>query len=265
MCDNASNNDTVVSELEMLMPDAVSGSHTRIRCICHIFNLVVKVTGLFPSSFGLLLSNSFQAILSQFRQAKSRICDATDDSREEEDSDEEGQDEGEDEEGENMEEESDDELDPDREASDKLEIRDIGWTVDRIQKVSTADVLLGRSAVSKVTNTSPLGVHALTCRYCQISKLATRIARSLLMTDDLAECCKKAGIASTTIKRPVPTRWNSVAEMLRSAIQLRIPLDKLVLIDRHNTNAKSRIKKFKLKKEEWDLLVQLEPILVVST
>jgi hypothetical protein len=217
VCDNASNNDTAVSELEMLMPDAVGGSHTRIQCICHIFNLVVKVNGLLPSSFELL-PNWFQAILSQFRQPKSHICVATDDSREEEDSDEDVQDKEEDEEGEHMEEESDDDLDPDHEASDELEIRDIGWTVDRIQKVSMADVLLGRSAVSRVMNTSPFGVHALTCHYPQISKLATRIAHSPLMTDDLAECCKKAGIASTTIKHPVPTRWNSVAEMLRSAI-----------------------------------------------
>lgn len=43
MCDNASNNDTTVSELEYLIPDSPSGSHTRIRCVCHILNLVVKV------------------------------------------------------------------------------------------------------------------------------------------------------------------------------------------------------------------------------
>ena len=223
--------------------------------------------GKYRFKFSILafLTNSFQAILSQFRQAKRRSCDATADSREEEDGDEEIEDEEDeaDEEDENAEEESDDELDPDREARDELEIEEIGREVDRIQKATVADVLLGQSAMSKVMNTSP----NCTCteRHYQISKLATRIAHSPLMTDDLAECCKKAGIASKTIKRPVPTRWNSVAEMLWSAIQLCTPLNKLVLIDWHNTNAKSRIKKFKLKKEEWDLLMQLEPILVVSS
>jgi hypothetical protein len=42
-CNNASNNDTMLAELEFLIPDGVSGVHTRIHCICHIINLVVKV------------------------------------------------------------------------------------------------------------------------------------------------------------------------------------------------------------------------------
>lgn len=84
-----------------------------------------------------------------------------------------------------------------------------------------------------------------------------------MMSEDLAECCKKTDVAPKTIKRSVPTRWNSVAEMLRSAIHLHPALDKLVLLDRHNTNVKSRLKQYKLKKDEWDVLSQLEPILVV--
>ena len=42
-CDNASNNDTMLAELEFLIPNGVYGIHTRICCICHIINLVVKV------------------------------------------------------------------------------------------------------------------------------------------------------------------------------------------------------------------------------
>lgn len=41
--DNASNNDTMLAELETLM-EGNHGVHTWIHCICHIFNLVVKVT-----------------------------------------------------------------------------------------------------------------------------------------------------------------------------------------------------------------------------
>lgn len=42
--DNASNNDTMLDELDVVLPEgSVGGSVTRVRCICHIFNLVVKV------------------------------------------------------------------------------------------------------------------------------------------------------------------------------------------------------------------------------
>jgi hypothetical protein len=40
--DNASNNNTLVEELEDLL-EGYEGSSTRIRCFAHILNLVVKV------------------------------------------------------------------------------------------------------------------------------------------------------------------------------------------------------------------------------
>ena len=40
--DNASNNDTMVSELAELLP-GFQGHAARTRCACHVFNLVVKV------------------------------------------------------------------------------------------------------------------------------------------------------------------------------------------------------------------------------
>ena len=42
VADNASNNDTMVASLETMLAGP-AGSHTRVRCICHIFNLCVKV------------------------------------------------------------------------------------------------------------------------------------------------------------------------------------------------------------------------------
>ncbi len=45
--DNTSNNDTMISALETLLPGP-AGQHTRIRCMCHILNLVVKVCGVYP-------------------------------------------------------------------------------------------------------------------------------------------------------------------------------------------------------------------------
>lgn len=41
--DNASNNNTLVDELEDLL-DGFQGSVSRIRCFAHILNLVVKVS-----------------------------------------------------------------------------------------------------------------------------------------------------------------------------------------------------------------------------
>ena len=73
----------------------------------------------------------------------------------------------------------------------------------------------------------------------------------------------KLKIPSRQVIRSVPTRWNSVAEMVKRALELRKALDKLVELDRHNTVAKTRLRRFKLKTDEWDLLVQLQPLLVV--
>ena len=46
-CDNASNNDMMLSALEALNLESMSSVHTCIQCICHILNLVVKVSHLF--------------------------------------------------------------------------------------------------------------------------------------------------------------------------------------------------------------------------
>lgn len=62
----------------------------------------------------------------------------------------------------------------------------------------------------------------------------------------------------------VPTRWNSVAETLRRSLYLRLALEKLIVLERHNTDKSARLKRFKLRKEEWELLTQLEPILSVN-
>jgi hypothetical protein len=51
--------------------------------------------------------------------------------------------------------------------------------------------------------------------------------------------------------------------MLSSAIYLREPLDALVMIDKHNTSAKTALRRLKLSKKEWEILVDLEPLLAV--
>jgi hypothetical protein len=75
--------------------------------------------------------------------------------------------------------------------------------------------------------------------------------------------CIKLKIPPKQVVRSVPTHWNSVAEMVKCALEIRKALDKLVDMERHNVVAKTRLRRFKLKSEEWELLVQLRPLLVV--
>jgi hypothetical protein len=51
--------------------------------------------------------------------------------------------------------------------------------------------------------------------------------------------------------------------MIESALYLRVPLDKLVEMERHNTIAKTRLRKLKILEKEWDILSQLTKVLSV--
>jgi hypothetical protein len=64
--------------------------------------------------------------------------------------------------------------------------------------------------------------------------------------------------------RAVATRWNTVAELIGRVLQLREGLQVLVSLEQHNKSARGvRLKRFKLSKQEWDLLSQLHPLLDV--
>jgi len=98
-----------------------------------------------------------------------------------------------------------------------------------------------------------------------MTKLAKRIFHSSLLREDLAASCARVRIEPKLIKRSVPTRWNSVAEMIESALHLRAALDRLVEMDRHNTVAKTRLRKLKILTKEWEVLSQLTKILSVCS
>lgn len=220
--DNASNNDTMLAELETLM-EGSHGVHSRIRCICHVFNLAVK------------------AMLSQFSQTKTAAGtdigegDFTDDDMDElfDDAD-----------VEDNEEPEEDELDLDRESSDQLEIEQLAREVEKTHRLSNAQIKHGKFSVTKIT------------------QLTKRIFHSPVLREDLNALCIKHKVPSKQVVRSVPTRWNSVAEMVKRALELRKALDKLVDMDRHNAVAKTRLRRFKLQPDEWELLVQLRPLLV---
>jgi hypothetical protein len=70
-CDNALNNDTMLSALEALNPESMSGVHTCIWRICHILNLVVKVSSWFKLDCIRVLTLSLIGhLVTVFHQAK---------------------------------------------------------------------------------------------------------------------------------------------------------------------------------------------------
>ena len=97
----------------------------------------------------------------------------------------------------------------------------------------------------------------------QLQGLVKRIFHSPVLTDDLADLCHAKGIKAKKVVRCVPTRWNSVTMMLKRAVYLRKALDKLVVQPRHNTSRSAQLERFKLSNAEWDVLLQLLPILEV--
>lgn len=97
----------------------------------------------------------------------------------------------------------------------------------------------------------------------QVKQLTKRVFHSPTLREDLQACCIKSKIEPKQVIRPVATWWNTVADMLKRALDLRKALDRLVDIDRHNSVAKTRLKRFKLKSDEWEFLHQLRPLLSV--
>ena len=52
--------------------------------------------------------------------------------------------------------------------------------------------------------------------------------------------------------------------MVKRTLELCKALDKLVEMDWHNAVAKTHLRRFRLQPDEWELLVQLRPLLIVS-
>jgi hypothetical protein len=69
-------------------------------------------------------------------------------------------------------------------------------------------------------------------------------------------------VAPQILNRPVATRWNSLIPVVRQALLLQVPLERLCLSQRHN-NRKGQLRDFLPKEIEWALLIQLCPLLEV--
>ena len=64
--------------------------------------------------------------------------------------------------------------------------------------------------------------------------------------------------------RDIPTRWNSTAELIGRALELREPLKLLVIMQEYNKPHGVRLQRFQLSDLEWRLLKQLFSLLDVS-
>jgi uncharacterized protein YukE len=61
----------------------------------------------------------------------------------------------------------------------------------------------------------------------------------------------------------VVRQWNSTAELLARALELRKALNMLVNSEQHNRARSAGLQQFKLLSDEWELLKQLWPLLEV--
>ncbi|KAJ7883852.1 hypothetical protein B0H14DRAFT_2564624 [Mycena olivaceomarginata] len=172
VADNASNNNTLVSELKYLLP-SYRGSITRVRCVAHILNLVVK------------------AILSKFSQSKgkAKIQPSVADVENEEEPDLEPDLEDSDDEEDNISEPEDsaDEIEPAVEDNDNARIDEVIEEIDadpnrRVPALTAQEIKLGRYSVAKLRNLAKKIVHSPTIKadlqaVCTRSKVTPRLMR----------------------------------------------------------------------------------------
>jgi hypothetical protein len=97
----------------------------------------------------------------------------------------------------------------------------------------------------------------------QLRTLANKIVNSPTIKEDLESSCHEAQITVKLMIRDVSTRWNSTAELVQRALELKDALKILVVKAAHNKPRGVRLARFILSEEEWVLLKQLSPLLEV--
>jgi hypothetical protein len=98
----------------------------------------------------------------------------------------------------------------------------------------------------------------------QLTNLGKKIFNSPTLREDLKACCERSKVKPKLMIRAVATRWNTMAELIGRAVKLREPLNLLVNLEQHNRGSRGVcLLRFKLSKQEWELLSQLYPLLEV--
>ena len=97
----------------------------------------------------------------------------------------------------------------------------------------------------------------------QLRNLANKIVNSPTLKEDLDVSCEDASIPTKQMVRDVSTRWNSTAELIQRALELKGALNILVIKAEHNRPRGVRLQRFRLSQSEWALLAELSPLLEV--
>ena len=77
--------------------------------------------------------------------------------------------------------------------------------------------------------------------------------------------CKSHDIVPQVLVRSVPTRWNSVTEMIERAVKLWPVISELCKLPEFNKRTGIRLRRFILSDEEWVLLESVQPLLSVCS
>lgn len=108
---------------------------------------------------------------------------------------------------------------------------------------------MGRSAVQKIL------------------KLGQRCARKGPMQKSLALHCKRHNMKPLKMVKCVPTRWNTMYNVINRALRLKEPLHYLCVANSSNLRSMTpskRLNRFDLSDEQWELMGQFEKPLEVS-
>ncbi|KAJ3511231.1 hypothetical protein NMY22_g15715 [Coprinellus aureogranulatus] len=223
--DNASNNDTLVRELKVLVP-SFRGTEFQVCCFAHILNLVA----------GAVLS----PFASKSKKKASVTADTDDDIF--------------DDKGDMGDEDFEEEVDDDNVAAEVA-----------ASDAAALDEVLTEDLDSRLSPLSPSDGSVARLAITKLRSLAVKIAHSPTLREGLKSACEKVGCFFKMLSRDVSTRWNSTSELSKSGIDLRPALDRLCIQAEFNKSSGVRLRRFRLSNEEWRIIEQLAPMLDVIT
>lgn len=82
------------------------------------------------------------------------------------------------------------------------------------------------------------------------------------MREDMRLLCEKLNVPFRVLPRSIATRWNSTSEQIDCALDMQQVLTRLVTQEKYNTSRSAKLKRFALSQPEWELLRQLNPLLL---
>lgn len=134
-----------------------------------------------------------------------------------------------------------------------------------IVEPTEAEAKQGRSAMQKVCHINIFFAVVLTV--VQIIKVGSRCARKGPMQKALAAMSRKRIKKSIKMVKRVPTRWNTMRNVVKRALRLKECLKALCAAPQWNEAAKKsrRLRRYFVTEAEWHILQELLPVLEVCS